>query len=50
MMVSGEIKIDVPTITSDGKVEPKFKTVTIFGKQMILTIEEYNTHYVKCNF
>ena len=50
MMVSGEIKIDVPTITSDGKVEPKFKTVTIFGKQMTLTIEEYNTHYAKCNF
>ena len=50
MMISGEIKIDVPNITSDGELKPKFKTITIFGKQMALTIEEYNTHYAKRNF
>ena len=50
MMISGEIKLDVPVVTPEGKLEPKFKTITIFGKQMTLTIEEYNTHYAKCNF
>ena len=50
LLVSGEIKLDVPNITSEGKVAPKFKTVRIFGKEMRLTVEEYNTHYAKCNF
>ena len=49
MMISGEIKIDVPII-KDGNIEPKFRTITIFGKQMRLTSEEYKTHYAKCNF
>lgn len=49
MMISGEIKIDVPII-KDGNIEPKFRTITIFGKQMRLTAEEYKTHYAKCNF
>ena len=35
----------MPTI-KDGKFQPKFKTIRIFGKEMRLTIEEYNTHYV----
>ncbi len=47
--VSGEIAIDVPNV-SNGKFQPKFKTIRIFGKEMRLTIEEYNTHYVKCGF
>lgn len=49
MIISGEIKIDVPTVKSEGKrkmVGRKFKTIRIFGKEMRLTIEEYNTHYV----
>ena len=46
LSVSGEIALDVPTV-SDGKFQPKFKTIRIFGKEMRLTIEEYNTHYLK---
>ena len=46
-MVSGEITFDVPKVTSNGSFEPKFKTITIFGKEMRLSVEEYNTHYVK---
>ena len=49
LIVSGEITLDVPSV-SDGKLQPKFKTIKIFGKEMKLTIEEYNTHYAKCNF
>ena len=45
LAVSGEIALDVPTI-KNGKFQPKFKTIRIFGKEMRLTIEEYNTHYV----
>ena len=47
LMVSGELKIDVPIVDSNGKFQPKFKTIKIFGKEMRLTIEEYNTHYLK---
>jgi hypothetical protein len=50
LMVSGELQIDVPIVDSNGKFQSKFKTIKIFGKEMRLTIEEYNTHYVKCNF
>ena len=46
--VSGEIALDVPTI-KDGKFQPKFKTIKIFGKEMRLTIEEYNTYYLKAD-
>ena len=46
LSVSGEIALDVPTI-NNGKFQPKFKTVRIFGKEMRLTIEEYNTYYIK---
>lgn len=41
--VSGKISIDVPVI-KDNVIQPKFKTIRIFGKEMTLTIEEYNTH------
>ena len=47
VMISGEITFDVPKVTSSGAFEPKFKTITIFGKEMKLSVEEYNTHYVK---
>ena len=50
LMISGEIKFDVPTVDSNGKFQPKFKTIKIFGKEMRLSIEEFNTHYTKCNF
>ena len=50
MIVSGEIKIDFPITDSNGEFRPKFKTVTIFGKQMTLSFEEFKNHYVKCNF
>ena len=46
LAVSGEIALDVPTI-KNGEIQPKFKTITIFGKEIRLTIEEYNTHYLK---
>ena len=49
LIVSGEIALDVPSV-NDGKFRPKFKTIRIFGKEMKLTIEEFNTHYAKCNF
>ena len=49
IMVSGEVQIDVPNVENKG-IQPKFKTITIWGKQMRVTIEEYNTHYVKCSF
>lgn len=49
LMVSGEIALDVPAV-ENGKFQPKFKTIKIFGKEMRLTIEEFNTHYAKCNF
>ena len=50
LLVSGEIKVDVPVVNNDNNISPKFKTITIFGKEMTLTIEEYNTHYAKCKF
>lgn len=43
MLVSGEISIDAPII-SEGTIQPKFKTIKVFGKEMRVTIEEYNTH------
>ena len=48
LMISGELVLDVPTV-ENGKFQPKFKTIKIFGKEMRLTIEEFNTHYAKCN-
>ena len=48
MMVSGEITFDVPEISSNN-FEPKFKTITIFGKEMQLSIEEYKAHFIKAN-
>lgn len=48
-MVSGEIALDVP-IVENGKFEPKFRTIRIFGKEMRITAEEFRTHYAKCNF
>ena len=51
LLVSGKIKLDVPEVKPDGTLSSeKFKTITIFGKQIKLTIEEYRTHYAKCNF
>ena len=50
MLISGEIKIDVPVITKSKRpriTTEKFKTIKIFGKDMVLTIEEYRTHYLK---
>lgn len=41
--VNGEISIDQPII-KDGKVLPRFKTIRVFGHNMKVTIEEYNTH------
>ena len=43
MVVSGELSMDIPTI-SEGTIQPKFKTIKVFGKEMRVTIEEYNTH------
>lgn len=47
LVVSGEIKFDVPKLEK-GVVQPKFKTVTIWGREMTLTIEEYNTFMATC--
>ena len=48
LMISGELALDVPTV-ENGKFQPKFKTIKIFGKEMRLTVEEYNTHYLNAN-
>lgn len=53
MVVSGEIKIDVPVVSKRKRnriTSERFKTITIFGKEMKVTIEEYRTHYIKCRF
>ena len=43
MVISGEISIDVPII-KDNAVTPKFKTIRIFGRNIKVSIDEYNTH------
>lgn len=43
MMISGELQLDVPKADDSG-----FRTYTIKGKQMRLTVEEYN--WYKQNF
>ena len=43
MTVNGEIAIDVPVLKGDA-VTPKFKTIRVFGKNMRVSIEEYNTY------
>lgn len=43
MRVSGELSFDVP-ILKDGKVTPRFKTIRVWGKEMTVTMEEYNTY------
>ena len=42
--VNGEISFNVP------KSETKFKTITAWGKNIKVTIEEYNKHCVKLGF
>lgn len=41
--VSGEISIDQP-ILRNGKILQQYKTIKVFGKNMRVTIEEYNAH------
>ena len=48
MMVSGELQIDVPIVDSEDKFQPKFKTLRIWGKDIRVTIEEYNTFMATC--
>lgn len=43
LSISGEVSIDQPIIRN-GKPVQRYKTIRIFGKDMRLTIEEYNTH------
>ena len=43
MTVNGEIAIDVPVLKGE-MITPKFKTIRVFGKNMRVSIEEYNTH------
>lgn len=43
MTVNGEIAIDVPVLKGE-RITPKFKTLRVFGKDMRVSIEEYNTH------
>lgn len=44
--VNGEISIDMP-ILRKGRVMKKFKTIKVFGKDMKVTIDEYNTHCIR---
>lgn len=43
MTVKGEIAIDVPVLKGE-MITPKFKTIRVFGKNMRVSIEEYNTY------
>ena len=43
LYISGEISIDTPVI-KDNTFTPKFKTIRIWGKDMRVSIEEYNTY------
>ena len=43
MTVNGEIAIDVPVLKGE-MITPKFKTIRVFGKNMRVSIEEYNTY------
>ena len=43
MTINGVIAIDVPILKGD-VVTPKFKTIRVFGKNMRVSIEEYNTY------
>ena len=47
-MVTGEMEIDIPKVDSKGVVLPKFKTLRIWGKDIKVTIEEYNTFMATC--
>lgn len=46
MTVNGEIAIAIPILKGE-MVTPKFKTIRVFGKNMRVSIEEYNTHCKK---
>ena len=48
MMISGELQVDIPKVNSKGVVLPKFKTLRIWGKDIRVTIEEYNTFMATC--
>lgn len=41
--INGEIVIDVPVLKGE-MITPKFKTIRVFGKNMRVSIEEYNTY------
>lgn len=43
MTVNGEIAIDVSVLKGE-MITPKFKTIRIFGKNMRVTIDEYNIY------
>ena len=49
LAVSGEPSIDVPVIRGNA-FTPKFKTIKVFGKDMTVTIDEYNTYCKKVGF
>ena len=41
--VSGKIAANTPVV-NETAFTPKYKTIRVFGKEMVLTIEEYNLH------
>lgn len=41
--VTGKMSVDIPVVDIPVSKE-KFKTITIWGKEMQVTIEEYNKH------
>lgn len=47
-MFSGEMQVDIPKLDSKGVALPKFKTLRIWGKDIRVTIEEYNTFMAAC--
>lgn len=43
MTVDGTLSFDQP-IFKEGQMMPQYKTIRVFGHNMRVTIEEYNTH------
>lgn len=43
IIVNGEMSFDQP-IFKKGQMQPQYKTIRVFGHNMRVTIEEYNTH------
>ena len=49
LAISGEPASSMPTVTNS-MFQPRTRTIKVFGKEITISAEEYNTIYAKCNF